>query len=200
MPTTLTQPDAAPAPAAGDSPLDLQRSALRDLVALATESATTESRIERDFHAATEQAAKELDKAVWTLRQRYESAKDQVRNKHRDAVAQVTASYGAGEKAVETETVPRVAKIDRDHESIEHALGEKLNHAIWLAESVHDVSQNQARAEYGKVKEKVTEQGEALAALEQQEWALLQQYRVAPGATPTDAPRRWFQGVWQPRC
>ena len=61
---------AVPAPGNGQTPLDLQRSALRDLVALSTESATTESEIEREYHAATEQGQRDFEKTTWTIRQR----------------------------------------------------------------------------------------------------------------------------------
>src|SRR2546423_6453431 len=108
MPTTLNQPEPATTTDDGRSPLDLQRSALRDLVALATESATTESLIEHTFQTSAQQAREDHEKATWTLRQRYESAKDQVRNKHREAMAQVGVTYQSGATTAEAETVPRV--------------------------------------------------------------------------------------------
>jgi hypothetical protein len=186
MPTTLNH---TPAAETGDtpSPLDLQRSALRDLVALATESATTESQIERTLHTSVEQEAKDFDKATWTLRQRYESAKEQVRTKHREALAQVTARHQSAVTTAEAETVPRVQRIDADHETLEHALSEKLNQAIWLAESVFDVSQNQAREEYKKTRERITTHEEALGALEAQARATVVRYGFEPVPTPTTA-------------
>src|SRR4051812_13770195 len=187
MPTTLTQPDAAPDSPATASPLDLQRSALRDLVALATESATTESEIERTFQTSAAQEAKDFDKATWTLRQRYESAKEQVRRKSAEALAKVNEAYKAGATAAEADTVPRVQKIDRDHESLEQALSEKLNQAIWLAESVFDVSQNQAREGYKKARERIATHEEALAALEAQARATVVWYGFVPAETPTDS-------------
>jgi energy-coupling factor transporter ATP-binding protein EcfA2 len=186
MPTTLnhTEPTAESAPS---SPLDMQRAALRDLVALATESATTESEIERTFEAATEQWRKEFDKSTWTLRQRYESAKDGVRTKHAAAVGEIDRKHRSELSTAEADTVPRVARVDRDHESLEHALTEKLNQATWLAESVFDVSQNQAREEYKKVKERVQSHNEALAALEAQAAATVRLYGFIPAPAPTDA-------------
>ena len=189
MPTTTlphTEPGTGPSGEAAPSPLDLQRNALRDLVALATESAATESRIEREFQAATEQGRKDLERMVWTLRQRYEGAKDQVRNQHSEALSRIEEAYNAGASTAEAETVPRVAKADRDHESIEHALTEKLNHAVWLAESVFDVSQNQAREEYRNAKERVSGHGDALAALEVQERATVERYQFQPAPLVPD--------------
>src|SRR6476646_10066489 len=132
-----------PGPADGQTPLDLQRSALRDLVALSTESATTESEIEREYHGGTDQGQKDYEKTTWTIRQRYESARETVKRKHAEALAAIDAKFQAGSTTIEAETVPRVAKLDRDHESLENNVTQKLNHAIWLAESVFDVAQNQ---------------------------------------------------------
>ena len=82
----------APSPN-GHTPLDLQRSALRDLVALATESATTESEIERAYHAGVEQGQKDYERATWTIRQRFEGTKEAVRVKHRDALEVIDARF-----------------------------------------------------------------------------------------------------------
>ena len=187
--TTLNPIEPVPADAANGttSPLDLQRGALRDLVALATESATTESEIERAYQAATEQGAKELEKTTWALRQRYDSAKENARAKHKATVAEIDQRHKSEVAAAEAETVPRVTKADHDHEVLETALTEKLNQATWLAESVFDVSQNQAREEYKKVKERVGTHEEALAALDAQARSLVTLYQFTPGATPTDA-------------
>lgn len=186
MPDTLTPTDARDGANERESLLERQRGALRDLVGLATDSATTESEIEGAFCAATERGRKEVDRATWLLQQRYESAKEQARNQHRDTIAQIGATYAAGAQTAEAETVPKVARVDRDHESLEHALTEKLNQATWLAESVHDVSVNQARDEHRKVKERVAGQEEALALLEAQERATLSRYGCAPRALPAD--------------
>ena len=187
MSTTLNHTPAAESANDATSPLDLQRGALRDLVALATESATTESQIERTLQTSLGQEAKDFDKSTWTLRQRYESAKEQVRSKHREALAQVNARYESVATEAEAHTVPRVQRIDADHESLDHALSEKLNQAIWLAESVFDVSQNQAREEYKKTRERITTHEEALGALEAQARATVVRYGFDPVPTPQDA-------------
>ena len=188
MPTTLTHTPAAENSTDSPSPLDLQRNALRDLVALATESAATESQIERTLQTSLEQEAKDYDKATWTLRQRYESAREQVRAKSREGLAQVNERYQSVATEAEAVTVPRVQRIDADHESLEHALSEKLNQAIWLAESIFDVSQNQAREEYKKTRERITTHEEALGALEAQARVTVVTYGFVPVPTPTDAP------------
>jgi hypothetical protein len=178
----------APAAADGQTPLDRQRSALRDLVALSTESATTESEIERSFQGATEQGQKDYEKTTWTLRQRYDNAREAVRRRHAEVLAAIDAKFNAGSTTIEAETVPRVAKIDRDHESLENNVTQKLNHATWLAESVFDVGQNQAREEYKKARERTTAHDEALAALDAQGVATVRRYALEQGANPADAP------------
>src|SRR5688500_11150924 len=190
-PAETAPPTSGPAGAAGangDTPLDLQRSALRDLVALSTESATTESEIERAYQTATEQGQKDFEKTTWTIRQRYDGMREAVKNKHREALASVDAKFQRDTQVVEAETVPRVAKLDRDHESLEHNVTKNLNHALWLAESVCDVAGNQAREEYKKARERTQTHDEALAALDAQAFATLQRYSLPPTPAPADAP------------
>src|SRR3954471_22232572 len=181
-PAALDTADASaspvPAPGNGPTPLDLHRSALRDPVALSTESATTESEIEREYQGATEQGQKDFEKTTWTIRQRYESARESARRKHGEVLGAIDAKFKAGSTTIEAETVPRVAKIDRDHESLENNVTQKLNHATWLAESVFDVAQNQAREEYKKWKERIGTHDEAMVALESQAFATIQRYAL----------------------
>ena len=191
MPQQAPPDSATPATtgsANGHTPLDLQRSALRDLVALSVESATTESQIERAFHAAAEQGQKDYEKQVWTIRQRYEGMRESVKAKHREALVAIDERFHAASASVEADTVPRVAKIDRDHESLEHNVTQKLNHATWLAESVFDVAQNQAREEFKKAKERIGTHEEALVALEAQAFSTVTRYAFQPTPDPADAP------------
>ena len=48
---------------------DVQRDALRDLVALASDSAATEAQIEHEFRTSTEYAIKEFEKSRYYLSQ-----------------------------------------------------------------------------------------------------------------------------------
>ncbi|HZN66835.1 MAG TPA: FtsK/SpoIIIE domain-containing protein [Tepidisphaeraceae bacterium] len=187
-PPGTTTDAASPRERSEETPLELQRRALRDLVALSTECATTESQIERDHADAIEQGRKDYEKTVWTIRQRYDSTRDSVNAKSRELLEQIESKYQAVATTVEAETVPRVQKIDRDHESLEHNLSQKLNHAIWLAESVFDVAQNQAREEYKKTREKLTTYEEASEALDGQALATVQRYAFQPAQSPVEAP------------
>ena len=128
VPPTL-EPTSAGA-ANGHTPLDLQRAALRDLVALSLESATNESEIERAYHAGAEQGEKDYEKTTWTIRQRYENLRESVKAKHRETVAEIDAKFEEDSAAVEADTAPRVGKIERDFESLEGNVTQKLNQAL----------------------------------------------------------------------
>ena len=65
---------------------DLQRAALRDLVALASECAKTETDIEQRHKTEIEASNTKLDKALFVTEQRAEHLKEQVRQKHVDHV------------------------------------------------------------------------------------------------------------------
>src|SRR5512142_1146645 len=102
--STLTSQPAAPTRPAGAPPgssRDIQRSALHDLVALATESAATEAQIERLFKASTEDAAKEAEKSRWTINARYRGYEDSLRHKHEERVANARSKYEADKAALE---------------------------------------------------------------------------------------------------
>src|SRR5579862_604316 len=63
---------------------DLQRAALRDLVALSSECAKTEAEIEQRHKTEIEDANAKLDKTLFVTEQRAEHLKEQVRQKHDD--------------------------------------------------------------------------------------------------------------------
>jgi hypothetical protein len=73
-------PQAAPTspstPAQSDR--DVQRSALRDLVALSAESAATEQEIEKRHRAQLQAAERQLENALTEIEQRFEQQKQQL--------------------------------------------------------------------------------------------------------------------------
>src|SRR5688500_20262567 len=98
MTQTETQPQSlspgAPAPER-NTERDLQRSALRDLVALATECAARENEIEQALERATTSASRAHEQAVEKIELRTEGAKQEVTERHAEQAAKVSAQYGA---------------------------------------------------------------------------------------------------------
>src|SRR6185437_13868768 len=174
----LPRPEAAAAPAA--SPRDLQRDALRDLVALATECAATEARIELEHRSSTEQAKKTLEKTTWTLAQRFTSLDEAARQEHQDELANVHSRHQAelaDAKAAHQQTRDR---IERDHEPAERKSRQQFEQAVWLADSVLEVAQNQVREEAKKVREAIKAHDEAIEGIGNRAARLLERYRQTP--------------------
>src|SRR5579884_2911538 len=178
--STLTSQPAAPNRTAGApqaNSRDVQRSALHDLVALATESAATEAEIEGLFKASTEGASKEAEKSRWTINARYRGYEDSLRQKHEERVANAKSKYEADKSALEQSLRETRERIEREHEPLDQKMKEKLQQAVWLADSVLEVAQNQIREEVKKSHDAVKAHNEALDLMEGRAWQLLQRYR-----------------------
>jgi hypothetical protein len=168
------------------SPRDVQRGALHDLVALATESAATEAEIERRLQASTEQAGKEFEKAQFQLSQRLTAARAESAEGHQGRLTELQSEFAADEAEAGQRHAAARERIEHDHEPVDRKTREQLEHAIWLADSVLEVAQNQGRAEDKKVKEQVRTHAEAVDGTEKQARKLLEKYRVPLPAEPEE--------------
>ena len=191
MGSTVASVRRDPAPSA-PSPRDVQREALRDLVALASDCAAAEARIEQEYRSSTEQADKELEKAQWQTGEQYAGLLESARQEHERRLAEIEAQYESRLVAAREEHERRRRRIDAEHEPVEHKTRQQFDHAVWLADSVLEVAQNQRRQEAKQVGETVKTHGDALDEMEQQAAALLAKYGVtAPAderATVPEAP------------
>jgi S-DNA-T family DNA segregation ATPase FtsK/SpoIIIE len=164
---------------------DVQRDALRDLVALAQESAATEARIEQQYSSATESAAKELEKARWAITNRFAGVVETAKQKYQERRTELQTQYETrlAEAGQGHEQARR--KIEREYEPLDRKTRQQLDHAIWLADSVLEVAQNQIREENKKIREALKTHAEALADTEVRGANLLQKYGQD---TPPDEP------------
>src|SRR5688500_12757255 len=86
-------PTGAPAAASDISPRDVQRSALHDLVKLATDSAATESQIERQLHAELDAAGKEFERQSKSLDDRFKKLQQEIRQQHQEKLTAAEELY-----------------------------------------------------------------------------------------------------------
>ena len=160
------------------SPRDGQRAALHDLVALATECAATEAQIEQQWRSSTEQAGKEFEKAKFQVAQRYAALKEEASQKHHQRLSEIHEQFMAEVAAAKEAHADDRERIERDHEPIERKTDQQLEQAIWLADSVLEVAQNQVEEEAKKVKEVLRTHAEAVDGIEQRAKKLLERYKV----------------------
>src|SRR5438477_1432992 len=115
---------------------DLQRAALRDLVALASECARTEAQIEQRHKTEVEESDVKLDKTLFVTEQRGEHLKEQVKQKHHDHIEQIEKKFREDLDQLKAQDAGMRQRIDQDFEKSEKELKEKLQQATWLADSV----------------------------------------------------------------
>jgi DNA segregation ATPase FtsK/SpoIIIE, S-DNA-T family len=180
--TPPTDVSPLPPPVAADArtPRDVQRSALRDLVALATECATTETEVELRFQKSTEQLNKELDTAVWSIQQRHLANADKVRQKHEERRTAIDAKFNADAGALKVKDEAARDRIARENDPPQRDLRQKYDQAVWLADSVFESTQAQLREDLKKKREEINAQLGQLNEMEGKAAALLHRYGVPP--------------------
>src|SRR5690242_18395305 len=191
MPVTHSEP---PPPAQGVR--EVQRGALHDLVALATESAATEAQIERLFQTSTADATKEAHDSQWAIDARNRGHEESLRQKHDERLTSAKAKFESDKTALEQSLQESRERIERDHEPVDRKVREKLQQAIWLADSVFEVAQNQIHEEVKKSKEAVKAHDEAADLMEQRAMQLL--YRYGQQLPPEDEDDRKEESVENP--
>ncbi len=157
---------------------DLQRVALRDLVALAGQCAHQEVEIEQKHQEELKASKDKLDKALFTTEQRAEHLKEQIRQKHREHTATIAHRFEAETAQLKSTDVNARRNIEADFEKGDSEIRHKLQQAAWLADSVLEATQNQLRDESSKGKRDHATQLELLDALENRAGAMMFSYGV----------------------
>jgi DNA segregation ATPase FtsK/SpoIIIE, S-DNA-T family len=169
-----------PSQAVGPSRRDVQRDALRDLVALASDCAATEARIEQQFQNGTEGAARELEQSRRAIAERFAGLTEAAKQQYAQRKAQIESLIASQLEEARRGHEEARRKIEREHEPIEQKTRKQLEHAVWLADSVLEVAQNQVREENKKVRASLQSHAEALAEIELKGLKLLNTYGVEP--------------------
>jgi hypothetical protein len=165
------------------SPPDAQRHALRDLMALATECATTEARLDRELESATHSAAEGFEKTTKTIRFRGETALEQGKQKGVVEIQELTQNHAAALDNLRKSELAARKRADAEMEQAEQLVAKKLQEAAWLADSELEVTLNTLALEEKKLNEEVAANRERLTV---QETAAMKQ-SVTFGYQPSDA-------------
>ncbi len=167
---------------------DLQRAALRDLVALSTECASRENEIEQTLQGVLATAERAFRKESEQIALRGETAMQQVRETHALAQSELAAKFGAEFNALNSHERAARQRIESDTETLERDAKEKLQQAVWLADSVLEATQNQVQAEYKKAREEAAAHNEQLNELEKKATELIETYGHRPPVPDERAP------------
>jgi S-DNA-T family DNA segregation ATPase FtsK/SpoIIIE len=174
---------AVPAAPSARTGRDVQRGALRDLIALAADCATTESDIEREYRTSKEQAVRTLSDRGFEIDQRHQQQQEETNQKHQARLAELASQYKAERNKIAAADKAGKKKIEDERASIEEKLKKKYDHALWLAESVLEVANGQAGAAFKEKNAAVQNAQEELNGFEVHAAGLVQQYGVT---LPTD--------------
>ncbi|MDB5300527.1 MAG: hypothetical protein JWO87_2190, partial [Phycisphaerales bacterium] len=172
----LPEPPASPPAPATDR--DIQRATLRDLVALATECAATESEIERRYRAEVEEEKKKFQRLNWDIDNRIGVARDGVRQAREQAVAGVVAKFQADADHLHSEVEEARRKVVSKNDLLRQEVKKKYDHAVWLAESVLENTQNGIAADLKAAKANVDAQLKTLHEMEIQALQFLATYNM----------------------
>jgi DNA segregation ATPase FtsK/SpoIIIE, S-DNA-T family len=188
----LPQPSAPPAAPVTDR--DIQRATLRDLVALATECAATESEIERRYRAEVEDEKKKFQRLNWDIDNKIGVARDAVRQAREQAVADVVAKFQADSDLLHSQVEEARRKVVTRNDLLRQEVKKKYDHAVWLAESVLENTQNGIAADLKTAKATIEAQLKGLHETELQALQFLATYGMTvekPGGDeegPVPAP------------
>ncbi|MBC8106027.1 MAG: hypothetical protein H7Z14_05515, partial [Anaerolineae bacterium] len=167
---------------------DLQRSALRDLVELATECAATETEIESRLVTTVADAERDFAQTSRSLSQKVESLRQQIQVKHAARLAEANEQFAYESRAVgETDHAAR-SRVAAEFESAEQEVKQKLDQAIWLAESVAEATQIQVRKEQAKAEEDYKLEIQQLVELDSKGYDLLKLYGQEQDAIALEKP------------
>jgi S-DNA-T family DNA segregation ATPase FtsK/SpoIIIE len=174
----------------GETPThrDRQREALRELVELATQCAAEESEIDRRRQTELDNAKRQVDKGALLLQQRQQAEAAQLAAQHQAAASAVEAKLQNDSAALKNAEQNSRQKIEAGHAPVVRKVKEKLKDALWEAESVFEVSQNQAKANIKKAKDENEKLIDSLDELQIQAKGLMARYHAKEPLAPQAEP------------
>ncbi len=167
-------------PAEPPTKRDEQRSALKDLVDLCADCAATEAEIDRRRQTELDSAKKQMDKASVQIEQRYQGDLQAIQQKTTEASGQLNSKFQSAAATIATAQENARRRIDSDYDPVARKLQAKIDHDVWLAESVFEVSQNQVRAEIKKARDENEKYIADLDEMEVRAKGLLSKYHQSP--------------------
>ncbi len=168
---------------------DIQRAVLHDLVTLATQCAQREAELDQQYQTTLEEDAKKRKWDESELARKFEQAKGEIQRRHDDRLKEIDELFRR-----ETFEISEVAKgqkeqADQTYDAATSEVKDKVNKAVWLADSVLEGTQNQLKAQVKQARQRHAAQGELLQSKEKEGEGLLALYRVAvPPAAQEKTP------------
>jgi DNA segregation ATPase FtsK/SpoIIIE, S-DNA-T family len=173
---------------------DLQRGALRELITLSSESATTESEIEREHRTSIEQANRAFGDRNFEVDERTKRLAAEANQKDQARTAEIAAQYKAEKNQIVGGDRSLRQKLEQEKGSVDDKAKGKYQEKVWLADSVLELTTGQIAAAYKGAVDQNEASNQSLNDIEISAANLLQKYglplptdSVDPGEDPSIA-------------
>jgi S-DNA-T family DNA segregation ATPase FtsK/SpoIIIE len=164
---------------------EVQRAAVAELISLAARSADEESAAEREYSLALQQAGARIDARRQQIAQSHATATAAETQNHQQQLQQLAADFASERARLSALERAERKAFEHQKQEIDEALRKKLDQAIWLAESVLEMTANAAAAAHKATADAVETAHAALNRLEIDAANAVQRFGVP---LPTDAP------------
>ncbi|MGC8559082.1 MAG: FtsK/SpoIIIE domain-containing protein [Phycisphaerae bacterium] len=172
-------------PADGVGPLERQRSALRDLVALASECARREAEINEEFTTQRDTARERYNASMKEIEARFKARTDELENKIHEEMDGIEQQYRRKLQTFQAAHQQTCAGIQWDYSAAEKTARSSYDEAKLLIETGLDASHNRALQEKETLKEEVASHLEAVENLFKETAQVMARYSlVPPGIEP----------------
>src|SRR3954468_20726694 len=184
---TLDRKLPAVAAPTGDEPMaetdrDIQRSALRDLIALSTESASTEADIEREHRTSLEKENQTFGDRDFQINENHKQRLAEASQQQQSRLSELASQYQAERNKIVAADRAFRQKIESEKATIDERLKQKYDQAVWEADSVNEMATQKIAADYKATTEAIKTAGEGLNSMEVKAAELVQLYGL-PVAT-----------------
>ncbi|HUS92947.1 MAG TPA: FtsK/SpoIIIE domain-containing protein [Phycisphaerae bacterium] len=173
-------PDAPPP--LPDSPLDgayvrRQRAALRDLLELSAECDRQDQQIERRFQDGRERVTTRHDRLEQYLRGRLVRLRGEMEARHHRQRQRLEEQIGRQRTQAAADRERWLQQVRDQGAADLDTLTQRLNHALWLADSVFEGAEAGLKGDQGELRDELARQRHALDGIEEQANHHLQRYR-----------------------
>jgi len=167
---------------------DRQHTALRDLIDLSPQTAdAAETEIEQHYRAGKEAAEEDHDWATSRIERRGHRIVEAGQRDYQKGVERIRATFEAEENRLRDVKKNARQRIVDGADTAERRAKEKLDHDVWLADSVLEATKNQLVKDLKKLKITIAAQKNSLKAMEFRARLLLKNYRMAEPPLPDRA-------------
>ena len=187
QPLTQTSPPAPATIHTEESPRQVQREALRDLLSLASQCAATENEIEQQYQQSLATAKESLQKQKEALAWRFRSQSEVAKADYNRDLAGLTAEYDQRCAHLKQSCDEAFAKIKWEFSASEKDNRQKIQEAKWLAEGDFEAAQIKVREQAASLAEDLKRHSKAVDAVAHNAAQILNRTGVKPTDSPAEA-------------